>query len=207
MNRKRVVIVSVIILTLLAGLIFWGLNRSSSKDLLRKNPNLPESEWSRVVQVEESKDYKTISNTIDGYKVNVPDNWHVLETASAKGGLKAFYNSRGDYNATEFSEGVMLNVLTLGSIEEAKNYFPSSALFEDKEAQTGRAYRTSYEATRDTTVNGKFIEAPIKESLVVKYIFPSDKKVYLASCLALGDNFSELASLCEKQILTFEIIK
>lgn len=207
MSRKKVIIISVIILAILAGLIFWGLNRSSSKDLLRENPNLPESEWSRVVQVEENKDYKTLANKVDGYEVDVPNDWRVLETASAKGGLKAFYNPKGDYNATEFSEGVMLNVLTLGSIEEAKSYFPPSALFEDRETQLGRAYRTSYKGTRDTTVNGKFVEAPIEKSLVVKYIFPSDKKVYLLSCLALGDNFSELSSLCEKQILTFKILK
>lgn len=207
MSKKKKVILIAILIAVTLGLIIWGLNRSSSKDLLRENPNLPESEWSRVVQVEEGKDYKTLSNKVDGYEINVPSEWRVLETASAKGGLKAFYNSKGDYDATEFSEGVMLNVLTLESIEEAKNYFPSSTLFENRETQTGQAYRTSYKATRDTTVSGKFVETPIEESLVIKYIFPADKKVYLVSCLALGDNFVELASLCEKQILTFKILK
>lgn len=208
MNRKKVIIISAIILMLLGGLVIWGLSRSSEKGLLQETPNLPESEWSRIVQIEENKSgHKLLSNKIDGYEITVPNNWQVLETASTKGGLKAFYNLKEDYDSSEFDEGVMLNVLTLTSIDETESYFPSSARFEDQKTEAGLAYKTSYKVTQDTTVNGEPAEVPIENSLVVKYIFPSDEKVYLISCLALGDNFSELASLCEKQILTFKIIK
>ena len=208
MNRKKVIIISAIILMLLGGLVIWGFNRPSKKNLLQETPNLPESEWSRIVQVREGKPgYRILSNKIDGYEINVPNNWQVLETASVKGGLKAFYNTSGEYGSSEFNEGIMLNVLTLTSIDETESYFPSSARFEDQKTEVGLAYKTSYKATQDTTVNGEPVEVPIEKSLVIKYIFPSDKKVYLVSCLALGDNSSELASLCEKQILTFKIIK
>ncbi len=209
MSKKQKIILAVGTgVLILGGLIAWGFSRPSEKDLLQENPNLPESEWSRIVQqIEENQDYRIFSNKIDGYEINLPDNWQVLETASAKGGLKAFYNPKGDYNASEFNDGIMLNILTLGSIEEAKGYFPSSARFEDQKTEAGLAYRTSYKATQDTTVNGKPAEVPIENSLVIKYIFPSGEKVYLISCLALGDNLSELSSLCEKQILTFKILK
>mgnify|MGYP001605921429 CR=1 FL=1 len=204
MTRNRIIIIAVIILLALLGLILLALTRTSEENLLQENPNLPKSEWSRIVQIEEDDlDNKVISNKIDGYEISVPDNWQVEETASAKGGLKVFYNPKGDYNFTEFSEGIMLNVLTVVSIEEAKNYVPSTARFLDQQTEIGLAYRASYKATQDTTAG----ETPIENSLVVKYIFPSDERVYLVSCLTLGNNFSELALLCEKQVLTFKILR
>jgi hypothetical protein len=209
-KRKKIIIGAAGSILILGGLIVFGIKRSSETNLLQPNPNLPKSEWPRLIQVkEENQGAKLAINQIDGYQITVPSNWHILDVASAAGGLKAFYNPQGNYESTEFSEGVMLNILTLKDIEEAKGYFPPTARFEDRKIGDRPAYRTSYQLTRETSVNGKLVEAPVAKSLVIGYLVPADKnkKIYLISCLALGDAFNELASLCENQISTFKILK
>src|SRR3989344_5099684 len=213
MSRQKIIIIVLILTLILGGIIIWQFGQReaapSGEELLREVPGLPEEQWTRVIMTREiSADYRVAVNKVDGYEVTVPSNWQILETASVSGGFKAYYNTiSGGENSAELTEGVMLTVTTFDDIEKTKTLFPASARFEDVETSAGRAHRTSYKATEDRLARGESVEFPIENSLVIKYIFPSDKKVYLASCLALGDNFNELASLCEKQILTFKIIK
>lgn len=197
-KRKTILIIGLIaVILILTGLAIWKSKHPSEKPLLQKEPGLPEAE----------SGYKVVANKFDGYEITVPSNWQTTETASASGGFKAYYNTLGDVSSAELTEGVMLAVITFDDIEKVKSLFPASARFADVETSSGRAYKTSYKAFEDRVIKGEPTEIPIENSLVIKYIFPSDKKVYLVSCLALGDNFNELASLCEKQILTFRILR
>lgn len=214
MNRKLLIAILIIFLLIIVGVvIFWQVSHKegnqSEQKLLQEVPGLPEEQWVRIITTRESgSGYRIATNKIDGYEISIPPNWQILETASVSSGFKAYYNTvPGGNDSAELTDGVMLTITVFDSIEEVKRFFPSPARFEDVETPAGRAYRSSYKATEDRFIKGGSKEVPIENSLIIKYIFPSEKKVYLASCLALGDNFSELASLCEKQILTFKILK
>lgn len=212
MSRKKIIIIVFTLFLILGGIIIWQLSQKratpSEQKLLQELPGLPEDQWIRVATIREAgPGYKVATNKVDEYEITIPASWQIREVTSVSSGFKAYYNSSGDASSAELTEGVMLTVTTFDNIEKVKPLFPASARFEDKETVAGRAYRTSYKASEDRLIKGEPVEVPIENSLVIKYIFPSDKKVYLVSCLALGDNFNELASLCEKQILTFKIIK
>ena len=184
-------------MVVLGGLFIWGFKRSSSKDLLQENPNLPESEWPRVVATKETgSGYKIVSNKFDDYEINVPSNWNVSEVALKDGGHEIV------------AENLTLRIFVLDRVEQAKAFFPSSARFETVETATSPIYKTSFQPTEDNIDSkGNVVEVPLENSLIVNYIFLSDEKVYLASCLTTGSRFKELSSLCEKQILTFKILK
>ena len=50
-------------------------------------------------------------------------------------------------------------------------------------------------------------KAVIKNSLKIEYIMPSEKKIYLASCAMVGNEYKNLLEECEKIIKTFKIIE
>lgn len=185
-----------VILLFLGGLVIWGLAQTSEEKLLQENPNLPESEWPRIVQIEEGESgYKTISNKFDGYKINIPSNWTTPELATS-GEYGAAYNNLG------------LNIFVVANINDAKFIFPESARFEETKTPAGKAFRTANKILgEDTFQDGRMVNLPIENSLSIGYLFPTEGKTYIVLCSAVGDNFNEMVSLCEKQILTFKILK
>lgn len=194
-KKQKIILAGGIGILILGGLIIWGLSRSSEKDLLKENPNLPESEWPRVVQVKESEGYKILSNKFDGYEITVPSNWTTPELATS-GEYGAAYNNLG------------LNIFVVANISDAKLIFPESARFEERETPAGKAFRTENKILgEDTFQNGEMVNLPIEDSLSVGYIFPTEKKTYIVLCSAVGGNFDELVSVCEKQILTFKVLE
>lgn len=197
MTKKRLIAGLIIFLLILGGLIVWGLNRSSSEKLLQENPNLPENEWPRIVTIKEAgPGYKIISNKFDGYEIAVPSGWNASQVALKDGGHEIK------------TEDLTLRIFVLDRIEQAKAFLPASARFETTEVAAGTAYRTSFQPTEDNIDSrGNVLEVPVENSIVISYIFPLDERIYLVSCLTTGDKFKELSSLCEKQILTFKIIK
>ncbi len=192
-KKQKIILVVVLAIVILAALLIWGLSRTSEKELIQENPNLPESEWT-LVSIRGGEEDKVVTNKTDGYEISIPADWNTPEIASRGSGYEITYQE------------LTLRIFTLNSIEEAKVFFPPSVRFEDKVVSAKRAYRASLRASQDTLDNrGNVIEVPIKDSLVVGYLIPSGEKTYVVSCFATGDNFNELVSLCEKQILTFKI--
>lgn len=197
-RKQKIILIAGLAVLILGGLIIWGFTRPSKEDLLQETPGLFESEWPRNVTIEETEaGYKTVTNKFDGYEIIVPSDWNVPERAGRGGGHEIVY------------QNLFLRIFTLDAIEKAEDFFPSSARFEDVETSTGRAYKTTFEPTEDKLDSeGNVMEAPIENSLVVGYVFsPNDKKTYVLTCLVIDGNLNELASLCEKQILTFKILK
>jgi len=185
-----------LIIVVLAGLIFWGLSRSPKNDLLKEVPNLPAGEWSRVITTKEAEPgYKVLTNKFDGYEITVPSEWTTPELATS-GEYGAAYNNLG------------LNIFVVGDIKDAELIFPTSARFVEVETPSGKAYKTTNKILgEDTFQNKEIISLPIENSLSVGYILLAKEKVYVILCSAVGDNFEKLVSLCEKQILTFKILK
>ena len=196
-ERQKIILIAGLVVLILGGLIIWGLTRPSQEDLLQETPGLPESEWPRLISVKEKDSEKIVTNKFDGYEIIVPSDWNVPERAGRGGGHEIVY------------QDLFLRIFTLDAIEKAEDFFPSSARFEDVETSAGRAYKTTFQPTEDKLDSeGNVIEAPVENSLVIGYVFsPDDKKTYVLTCLIIDGNLNELASLCEKQILTFKIIK
>ncbi len=200
MNRKKLIIAASAILIILIGLIVWGLvarEKVPSEDqLLVELPGLPKDQWSRVIKSEEDKTgYKKLTNQFDGYEITIPSDWITAEIATS-GGYGAAYNN------------LSLNIFVVGAIEDAKFIFPESARFVEVETPIGKAYKTANKILgEDAFQDGEIVNLPIEDSLSTGYIFPTEKRVYIVLCSALGDNFEAMVNLCEKQIATFKILK
>lgn len=197
MSKKQKVIIAIGLAVFILGAVsLWLIVRSPDKELLQENPNLPESEWSRTIQIEEDKSgFKTLSNRVDGYEITVPVEWKTAEIA-ASGGYGVNYSN------------LDLDIFVISSVEDAKLIFPETARFTEVEIPAGNAYKSSNKVLgEDFFQNGKTINPPIEDSLSVGYVVPAKEKTYVILCSAIGSNFKELVSLCEKQILTFKILK
>lgn len=195
-TRKLIIILAIALFLSVGGLLAWQFAKSP-EELLQETPGLPRSEWPRIITVkEDNSDYKVVSNEFDGYEVTVPKHWDVIEVASKDGGHEIL------------AENLTLRIFALDEIVQAQSFFPASVRFETIVITGNPAYKTSFQPTEDRLDSkGNVTEAPLENSLVISYIFPSDENAYLVSCLVSGSRFSELASLCEKQILTFKILK
>lgn len=196
MARRKLIIIIGLISLALGSLLVWGFSRTSPKNLLLENPGLPESEWPRMIQIEKDESgYKIISNKFDGYEISVPSNWTTPESAT-----------NVEYGAAY--NNMSLNIFVVANINEGKFIFPASARFEEIATPAGKAFRTANKILgEDTFQDGKMVNLPIEDSLSVGYIFPAEGRTYIVLCSAIGDNFNEMVSLCEKQILTFKILK
>lgn len=195
-KKQKIILIGGLVIITLGGLIIWGLSRSPEKDLLQEAPNLPESGWSRAIAVSEAKPgYKIVTNKFDGYEIAVPFDWTAPEIATI-----------GGYGIAH--DNLNLNIFVMKEIKEAEFIFPESARFMELEMPAGKAYRTVNKIPgEDVIQNGKNINPPIENSLSIGYIFPSEEKVFIVLCSAVGDAFEERVNFCEKQISTFKIIK
>ncbi len=195
-KKQKIILIGGLVIITLGGLIIWGLSRSSGKELLQEIPNLPEGEWSRTIAVSEAEPgYKIVTNKFDGYEITVPLDWTTPEIATS-----------GGYGIAR--DNLNLNIFVMKEIKEAELIFPVSARFMELEMPAGKAYRTVNKIPgEDVIQNGKNINPPVENSLSIGYIFPTQEKVFIVLCSAVGDAFEARVNFCEKQILTFKILK
>ena len=195
MSKKQKVILGASLVAIVLGvLIIWGVSRNSEENLIRETTGLPESEWQRVIAVEEVESgQKVLTNKFDGYEITVPSDWMTPEVATS-----------GGYGIT--SKNLDLNIFVLSGVGDAKLYFPETARFTEMETPIGKVYKTTNNISGEDILEGGDNNLA-ENSLSIGYLFPSRQKGYLLLCSVWGNEFEALASLCEKQILTFKIIK
>lgn len=202
-KRKKIIIGITALILIVVGLIIL-LSRATNKEEERlvERPGLPREEGWRVIREESEGELKLIRNNFDGYAIKVPSEWDTeTETSRTGGHLIAYGDSENS---------LTLRIFTISSLEEAKSYFPDSAKFEKLNTPNNLiAYKSIQKLTEDRfdERSSKVVEAPIEDSALVGFIFPSDPKSYVLICGAMGRKYEELVSQCEKQVIdTFTII-
>ena len=217
MNRKRIIIISTIVIILAGALIIWlsqGKEAPPETQLLQEVPGLPQEAWLRIIASrEDNPGYKILTNQYDGYEITVPGEWQSNETATASGGLKAFYNPLSKGIEVESNEGVMLNIITFNNpnnlnldnwlkVSPGKDYINH---MEVKALQTaeGVVYKANGKVFEDR-IQG---EVPIEKSSQIIYFVKDKEKIYVVMCWAIGDQYEELIITCEKEAIpTFKIL-
>lgn len=217
--NKKIVISIIIVLATLGGLIVWKLvqktDTSPNKELLQEAPGLPEEQWVRVIQSHEREPgHKVLTNEYDGYEITVPAGWQTLETASVSGGLKAFYSTLSDPRVPEVNEGAMLNILSFDNqadltISEWLKVSPGQDFIKHADikvlqAPEGSVYKASGKIYEDRLKE----EVAIEKSSKIIYLVKGKERIYLVMCWAVGNQYEELISVCEKEIIpTFKILE
>ena len=120
-EHKKTLIIIISFLILL-GLIMVILLISKKNETPKTNPNenlievpnLPQSEWWRLIKTQEEKPgYQTAINNYGGYEITVPSEWGVEKKASSMGGLKIFSKpQKYDMSDPDISQGLILNIVT-----------------------------------------------------------------------------------------------
>ena len=198
MNKKTkltTIVIGAILTIVLIVLLFIKLG--DSKDLV-EDPNLPKEYWPRAVFIDETGDgLKTAVNRSDEYKITVPLDWGVGETADFLDGLDIY--SEPDSVDTESFGGVLLNIRTIGNLEQA--------VFDEIEIGGSKVYRAPYGLFEEESgENFETIKTPMKNSGTIAYIFTGNDQYYLVRCTVISNpRYIELLSQCEEQIKTFEM--
>lgn len=207
MNKKTKLIIITGALVAIVSIVIFSTALPRNRNLV-DDPGVSREYRLRIVKVEDAAiGFNAVVNEYDGYKIITPSDWLVSETASLQGGLNVYSDPDG-LDIESFS-GVLLNILTLNNLEEVREFIPEGTEFSEAKIDGEVAYKTSYsefESYIDEELNPVY--TPIDNSGTIAYIFVGSGNNYFIRCTVTGDeNYIELLSQCEEQVLTFEAIK
>ena len=222
--QKQLVLIAIVALLLATGLIVLGFQFMGGgprpQGELVEIPNLPKEDWLRVIRVtdDDQQNTKVATNAYDGYRITVPKEWSIPESISRSSGLKIFFNPYGNTLVSgEYTSGLLLGVTLLQNSENLSvtNWLSSSLEAENYLGQTDitlwetvmvNRYAGYKHSTRVSALDENSNIILLENSAATLYALQGERGIYILSCSALGQNFMELVTLCEKNLDSFELL-
>ena len=206
---KKIKLVAIITGTILIVIliVLLSLSFGNSRDLV-DDPNTPKKYRTRIITTKDmGNGLQTVVNKFDGYKITIPSDWSVMDTASFQEGLSIY--SDPDRSEREYFDGVLLNLLVPENLEDVEVFVPEDTEFDEVVVNGEAAYVGSYKEMElgfDEKSIPTFV--PAENGGTIAYIFGGGKRHYFIRCTVLNDeNYVELLSQCAEQVQTFEMIK
>ena len=212
MNRKRLIVIGIIVVPILFGLIITNLSLGKDK-FLQEKVGEGKDDWWRILSTEEIGDGKTkIKNEYDGYEITVPSDWRIPRLANSVGiadGLVITFGDGVTGSSASTSGGTTtgtLKVATYNNRDEAQESFKGYGEFKEIPHESLQVYRTSHPMYAEQFIDRKFQLAEVENTLVIQFLFINKSDHFVVSCSVEGPSYTELIPDCEQQISTFGII-
>jgi len=206
-NKKQIIIVGAVAV-LLIGLISVIFVVSRDRPVDTTEP-ITGRETNKITTETNSDGNILVTNKGDGYEVTLSQGWSVPSDGTEINkisGLRVIYEP----------DPILLLTVTLFeatreiSLEKWVNLSP---LFKKNkpqriETKEGVIYKSDGVMYDEPYLDegGNLIDAPLENSSIVKYALKKGNRFYVVSCMALGNNATELVSECDKQIQSFTLL-